>query len=391
MESNINNPEIWINTISKSLSRFLLYVIIIVSVALFLIRIRSILITLFLAGAFAYIIRPVAKRLAASNLFIMLHGGPRFTSRQSLRILSSLYVLVLFLFLGWMSIRVIMKPFVHELKRVTENWGTGGPEDLSLKLEQNLFNLKSWYSTRIPEGWRKSIENQIDQGQNFQNVRARMAGWISSALPHARNVVQNIVEIVLLPVLAFYFAVDSKRLKHEFVSILPRKWWREVFRMVHVFNGIMHSYLIGQAILCVLAGVIVGIGLWLLRMDYWVILGLLAGFTRAIPIIGPILGGIPIILLAFITKGFAVALGVLIFFTLLNFAESKFIMPYIIGDRMNLHPLVIIIVLLIGEEFGGLLGMFFAAPIAALVREILRRYWLKPREYQRHSKLKPVT
>jgi predicted PurR-regulated permease PerM len=161
--------------------------------------------------------------------------------------------------------------------------------------------------------------------------------------------------------------------------------------MVHVFNGIMHSYIIGQGILCVLAGVIVGIGLWLLRMDYWLILGLLAGFTRAIPIIGPILGGIPIILLAFITKGFAVALGVLIFFTLLNFAESKFIMPYIIGDRMNLHPLVIIIVLLIGEEFGGLLGMFFAAPIAALVRELLRRYWLKSREYQRHSKLKPVT
>ena len=65
----------------------------------------------------------------------------------------------------------------------------------------------------------------------------------------------------------------------------------------------------------------------------------------------------------------------------MHFAESKFIMPYLLGDRLELHPVVIIIVLLVGGEFGGLLlggsigallGMFFAAPIAALLRVIIR-------------------
>ena len=83
-----------------------------------------------------------------------------------------------------------------------------------------------------------------------------------------------------------------------------------------------------------------------------------------------------------------VALAVLGFFTFLHFAESKFIMPLLIGDRMELHPVVIIIVLIVGGEVGGmliggqigsLLGMFFAAPIAAITRVMVRRYWLRMR------------
>jgi predicted PurR-regulated permease PerM len=113
-------------------------------------------------------------------------------------------------------------------------------------------------------------------------------------------------------------------------------------------------------------------------------LGVLAGITRAIPIIGPIVGGIPIVLLS-LKSGTGVALAVLSFFTILHLVESKFIMPLIIGDKMELHPVVIIIVLLVGGEvggtligapFGSLLGMFFAAPVAALIKVMIRRYWL---------------
>ena len=106
--------------------------------------------------------------------------------------------------------------------------------------------------------------------------------------------------------------------------------------------------------------------------------------TRAIPIIGPIFAGIPIVLLALVTRGMAVAAGVLVFFSILHFVESKFILPLLVGDRLDLHPVVIIVVLLIGEEFGGLLGMFFAAPVAALVRVALLRYWL-PRAERRSA------
>lgn len=197
-----------------------------------------------------------------------------------------------------------------------------------------------------------------------------------------------VVEIVLLPVLAFYFLIDGHKLKREFVGLVPQKRLRETVRVLREFNLIMRSFIAGQFILCLLAGVVVGIGLAALKVPYPLILGLLAGVTRAIPIVGPIIGGIPIILLTLLSQGAPVALGVLGFFTFLHFAESKFIMPLLIGDRMELHPVVIIVVLIVGGEIGGmliggqigaLLGMFFAAPLAAIARVLIRRYWLNIR------------
>jgi predicted PurR-regulated permease PerM len=134
------------------------------------------------------------------------------------------------------------------------------------------------------------------------------------------------------------------------------------------------------------------VGLWLVawRVPFALTLGLLAGLTRAIPIIGPIIGGIPIIILTLVTAGPTAAVAVLAFFTFLHFAESKFVMPLVIGERMNLHPVIIIVVLLIGQEFAGLLGMFFAPPLAALARVMIRRYWLHCRTGHRAAEPQPA-
>ena len=72
-------------------------------------------------------------------------------------------------------------------------------------------------------------------------------------------------------------------------------------------------------------------------------------------------------------------LAVLIFFTILNLAESKFIMPKLIGQQMHLHAAVIIIVLLIGNQFFGILGMFLAAPVAAIIKVLINCYVIQPR------------
>ncbi|MCL6630469.1 MAG: AI-2E family transporter, partial [Armatimonadetes bacterium] len=108
------------------------------------------------------------------------------------------------------------------------------------------------------------------------------------------------------------------------------------------------------------------------------ILGVFSGLTRAIPVIGPIVSGLVIVLLG-LAKAPVVGLYLLGFFAALHFVESKFIMPYLIGERMKLHPAVVIIVLLIGAEFFGIFGMFMAAPVAAILRVLIRHYLIKPK------------
>jgi predicted PurR-regulated permease PerM len=111
----------------------------------------------------------------------------------------------------------------------------------------------------------------------------------------------------------------------------------------------------------------------------------LAGITRAIPVIGPVVSGIPICILAAL-QSVNLGVGMLVFMVIMHFVESKFIMPILIGDRMKLHPAVILIVLLIGAELFGLLGMFLAAPIAAVVREMIYFYVIRPRRENKNGK-----
>ena len=403
-----SGPNAWVNAITRMILRLVLLAGVLYGVVYVLGRLKPVLISLFVAAILAYIIRPLAcwmaglhgfrlvHRFAAAMLVSLVRGRFRRSEPQNdqtgvdgvhgpararspllgdhaLRAIASLYVLVLMMLGLWLGVRVIIKPFIQEARNLAQNMPR-----LERRLEKQARDLREWYRQNVPERTRQWVEEQMahsSAGSQF-SVQAKVTQWGQEGLRSVAGALKNIVELVLLPVLAFYFAVDSKKLKHEFVALLPTQRRKEALRLVHDFNRIMVSYVVGQCILCVLAGIVVGLGLWALGMDYWVTLGLLAGVTRAIPIIGPIVGGVPIVLLALVTQGLGVAVAVLIFFTCLHFAESKFLMPMVIGDRMRLHPVIIIIVLLIGGEFGGLLGMFFAPPLAAIIRVAVRRYWL---------------
>ena len=205
--------------------------------------------------------------------------------------------------------------------------------------------------------------------------------WLRRVLDATLTGLAKIMDVILIPILAFYFVLDGHALRNEFLALLPRRRLREAFHLLRESSSIMQSYIIAQFWLCVIAGVVVYIGLSAIGMKYALILGLLAGFTRAIPIIGPVIGGIPIVLLALIVPGggLLLAVKILTFFSLLHLIESKLLMPKFIGHRIHLHAALVIIVLLIGGEFFGLLGMFLAAPLAAIGRVLIAHYVIRPR------------
>jgi predicted PurR-regulated permease PerM len=362
-----NTPLDWMRAILWLIGRILLYTLAVVGTIYVLGRLKMVLIYVIIAVILAYIMRPIANHMARRGI-----GVPRGASLHLRRSITTLYVLILLFVGGYFSVKWTLSPFVAQVREVTTNWeGVYKP-----RFEKYSSDVRDWYTRTLKPEWRERIEKPFKQSGN-PDIQNRATALATDVGHRFGEVAHQIVEIVLLPVLAFYFALDSRKLKHEFVGSLPRSWRKETSRMIHEFNLIMHSYVVGQAILCALAGVVVGLWLFLWHVPFALTLGLLAGFTRAIPIIGPIIGGIPIVILTLVTAGVPAAVAVLAFFTFLHFAESKFVMPMLIGERMNLHPVIIILVLLIGQEFGGLLGMFFAPPLAALVRVIIRRYWLK--------------
>jgi predicted PurR-regulated permease PerM len=392
----INRSEGMVNGVWRLLWRLAL-----VAVALYACyRLRNIFTTLLVAAIIAYVLDPLVEWLVGRSLFIRAHAAlanvvngikagltrrpavhVKTPKKHALRTYATLYVFVLTVVIVWQGARLVVTPFVEEFRSVTVKDPITGKNQAQVLYEKALRR----YDDAMPEAMKSDkVLGNIKKG----NFGERLMAPGQEVLRRVAESLKSVVEIVLLPVLAFYFLIDGRKLKHEFVALVPKPRLREALFLLREFNRIMRDFVYGQFILCVLAGAVVWLGLAALGVKYPITMGVLAGITRAIPIIGPIIGGIPIILLTWVTKGTTTALAVLGFFTLLHLVESKFIMPMLIGDRMELHPIVIILVLLIGGEAGGvvvggqlgaLLGMFFAAPVASLIRIIVRRYWLNLR------------
>lgn len=334
-------------------------------------RVRSVLVTVLLAVMLAYVLVPAVDFLCRRR-FLPL-------SKRGTRLIATILVFLVFFLVVGVGFRLLVNPFELEARKFMEKIN-----DYTKTASHALDSAMTWYRTnvpkdlqdflKIPDDWRDLLKTQEKGG-----ATAAISDYAKALIGGTLAWTRRVIELILIPVLAFYFVLDSRRLKREFIALVPPWRVREALRVTREVNGILQNYVIGQLILCLIAGVVTGIVLHLAGVNYALVLAVFAGITRAIPIIGPVASGIPICILGALQGGVGTGLWLLVFVTIMHFAESKFIMPILIGDRLKLHPAVILIALLIGAELFGLLGMFLAAPIAAIARELLYLYVIRPR------------
>lgn len=351
-------------------------------------RSHGIVSTLIGAGIFACAAGALAGPLQRLSFLkkMSVHGRRALCSGVALLLLIGMLVGIIAAFL---------KPFQDQVADLTQNWSTYKPQ-----LVQKFDEFKVWYQKQ-PD-WVKNlppeqVKNLLDDDPGTDPAPAapsrsvEVPSGVTDALTGAfQNIgkgINSLVELILLPILAFYFLVDGRTLRNEFIRFLPqRRQQRAALGILRESGEIMRSYLLAQLLLALIAGVVIGTLLGAFGIKYALILALVAGVTRAVPVIGPLLGGIPVGVLVFVQcaeKGqYGIVAFILIVFTVMHLVESKVITPMILGHRLHLHPVVIILALLIGGEFFGLLGMFLAAPVTALLRTVLMHLYVHPRRVQ---------
>lgn len=354
------NPKAWVEAVVELIWRIGLRLVLWVALGYFLFRVRSIVAAVIIAAVLTYAVIPIVDFLCAYRV--------RGMGRKLQRFVATFLVFILLASLTVIVTTAFFTPFHAELVGLVEKFDLYGEQARMM-----ATSAHKWY-VALPPDVQKFLGTQ-----DFKGVVEGLTKWANAVVKTTIDLVSHLLGIILIPVLAFYFTLDSRVLKREFVALVPRSRTREALALLHEMNSVMRSYVIGQIILCVIAGVVVGLFLKLLDMQYVLILSVFAGVTRAVPVIGPIVSGAAIVLLGVI-KSPLIGLYLLVFFALLHFTESKFIMPKLIGHRMQLHPAIIIVALLIGAEFFGILGMFMAAPVTAIVRVFVRYYFIKPRK-----------
>lgn len=327
------------------------------------VHLRSIIIAVLAAVVLTYALMPGADWLCR----VPLHKC------RTRRARTAATIIVMLVFLGILagSVALFINPLKDEIAQFSGKVG-----EYSKEISHFFSRAIKWYTEAVPEDVRRLI-----LGLDYSKAAAWATDYARRLVGITTSSVGVILEIFLVPVLAFYFVLDHKSISREFYGLLPKQRRRNAIIIGRSIGEIMQSYIFGQMILCAIAGVLTGLFLTIMQMPYVVVLAVFAAITRAIPIIGPVVSGVPIVLVGILYSGggWALPIYLLVFVVVMHFAESKFIMPHLIGERLHLNPAVVIIVLLIGAEFMGLIGMFLAAPVAAIIREIVRFYYIRPR------------
>ena len=310
---------------------------------------RAVFAPLILAGAIVFLLNPVVTRLTQRGL-------PRAVS-TALTYLAVVGVLAL----ATVSIFPLAAQQADGLatewpaiERRAERW----IEDVAENSQGTFFEFDRSELQEALEGGESSLTDQLAQ--------ARRIGML---------LFHFLLIVVLAPIIAFYLLVDLPHLTKVARSLVPVKYRAETELVMARLNRAIGGFFRGQLAVAVLVGVMVSIGLAVIGLRFWFLVGMIAGFFNMIPLIGPWVGGVPGVVIALTTGDMMQALGVVIVMVVAQQVDNHFITPQVMQRAVSLHPAAVILALLAGGTLGGFFGLLLAVPVAAALKILVGHVW----------------
>jgi len=248
----------------------------------------------------------------------------------------------------------------------------------------NLFNelpgmLSEWQQLLLvlPERYPSFIsESQIQEWMVLAKAELGKVGQVvvSFSISSIPNLIALLIYLVLVPILVFFFLKDYRLIFSWFKSFLPQQ--RPMLRKIwHEMDDQVANYVRGKAIEIVIVGAVSYIAFVILGLNYAALLGLLVGLSVVIPYIGAAVVTIPVALIAYFQWGwggeFLTLLGV---YGVIQALDGNVLVPLLFSEAVNLHPIAIILAVLVFGGFWGLWGVFFAIPLATLIKAVLNAW-----------------
>ncbi len=218
-------------------------------------------------------------------------------------------------------------------------------------------------------------------GQLTRSTETEMKSALAVGQRFLRSLVRGFAWFVLTFMVAAYLLVDVARVMGFVRSLVPAEHRPEFDELLLEIDRGLAGVIRGQLMICSVNGLLTTAGLFIFRVKYALLLGLVAATMSFIPVFGSILSSVPIVAVALASgpDGFSLSTGLfmLLWIIGIHFLEANFLNPMIIGDAAKMHPVIVVFALLVGEETGGILGALIAVPTASIVQALF--LWMRRR------------
>jgi len=227
---------------------------------------------------------------------------------------------------------------------------------------------KSFNRIRLPEDVQKNITSKLTDMGTL--IATELTAFVGGAL---LSVLTILPWFVLVPVLAFFFLKDVNLVRLAVLRMFPAGRHRaRVEAVLSDVNLTLAAYTRAQLISCVMIGIICTAGFYAIGLKYALLLGIIAGIFEFVPVLGPATIGIVVVLVSAFGEYPTKAWYVAIFLIALRICQDYVIYPRIVRGGIHLHPLMIILAVLAGEQIAGIPGVFISIPIVAIGSVVYR-------------------
>jgi len=333
-----------------TVGKFLRFVIILffAAVLAYLIYSLSEIITVMIISALiAYILDPMASYFERQGL-----------SRTTATTIIFLLIIASIGIIGWL----IIPGLVSELFTIHGNISLSDTDALAGSIEKFILDIFPFIN---PDAF---------------DIKLKIAGLITALTDESLSVLGNVVTIIstfaIVPFIVFFLLRDGRSMKKGFIAYVPNRYFEMTLNFLHKVDQQLGGYLRGQFIEAGVVGVLSVIALGVLEIKYFTVIGIFAGLANLIPYVGPVAGAIPAIIINMIEGGdTATIIYIIAAFALIQFIDNMFVQPMVLSRSVDLHPLVIVLAVLVGAQFFGLLGMLLAVPAAGIVKVTFRELY----------------
>jgi predicted PurR-regulated permease PerM len=319
-----------------------------------------------LVGALLYLLAPILSPFlfAAILAYICNPLVDRLTRRKVPRSLAAALVLLLLIALAVVLLLVLLPLIVRQVRAISEQ--------LPIYLD--------WARTRI-EPWAErnfgfAFEVSLVKDWLVEHV-AEVQSFAMKLLPSLRTgglaLIELALNLVLIPVVLFYLLRDWPQLLRNIDVMIPRRWHATTHTIMSDIDCVLGEFLRGQLIVMLLMGLFYAVSLWLVGLDSALAVGIIAGLLTFIPYVGVITGLVLATLAALLQfDSYTPVFWVWGVFFAANMLEGYVFVPWLVGDRIGLHPLAVIFALLAFGQLFGFFGVLLALPASAALLVWLR-------------------
>lgn len=316
----------------------------------------------FLIGLlFGYLILPAVDRLDRALSRLLPPGAARLLAILLIYALGAALIAALFLY--------IAPIVVDQVQQLVAN-----RERIVATIQSRLAGLNQFLMANVPAAIREAAQAQLQL--LAARLRASLGGLVTGAVASVGNVVISILGLVVIPFWLIYVLYDAGRLGRGLLRLIPEELQPDAVNVGRLFNDVVLAYVRGQLVVAAIVGVLSGLGLALIGVNFAALLGLITAIGDLVPTLGPILAGIPTLLIAVLERPILGLWAVLVLVGVQQL-ENLFIGPRVVGESVRLSPAAIIVLLVIAGELFGLLGLLLVVPITAYLRDVVRYLLLR--------------